>query len=71
MFTDLYTRGPRDFTRININEPYEIRYWATRFGCTEHALRAAVVAAGTMARNVEEHLRVVTWQARMSIRLQK
>jgi Protein of unknown function (DUF3606) len=71
VLTDLYTRGPRDFSRVDINEPYEVRYWTTRFGCTEQTLRAAVVEAGTMARNVEEHLRVVTWQARMSIRLQE
>ncbi len=71
MFADLYTRGPRDLSRIKLNDPYEVRYWSTRFRCTEHALRAAVVEAGTMARNVEEHLRVVRWRARMSIRVQE
>jgi hypothetical protein len=48
--------------RINILEPYEVRYWSNRFGCTEHALKAAVADVGTMAHNVEEYLRVGRWR---------
>ena len=63
MLTDLYTRGPRNLSRINVLEPYEIRYWSTRFGCTETALRSAVAEVGTMAPNVEEYLRLTRWKA--------
>jgi len=50
-------RGPRDRTRINIHEPYEVEYWRGKFGCTASALRQAVAAAGVMARDVEDYLK--------------
>lgn len=38
--TDLYARDPRDLSRIDVLDPYEVRYWTTRLGCAEHALRS-------------------------------
>ncbi|MDE2272480.1 MAG: DUF3606 domain-containing protein [Xanthomonadaceae bacterium] len=63
MLTDLYARGPRDLSRIDVLDPYEVRYWTNRFGCTERALLAAVADVGAMVPNVDEYLRLVRWQA--------
>jgi hypothetical protein len=35
-----------DATRVNVEDPYEIRRWCQRFICTEAALRAAVAEVG-------------------------
>jgi hypothetical protein len=57
MADDLTNRGPADRARVNVNEPYEVRYWTGKFGCTETELRAAVAAAGVMADKVEAYLK--------------
>ena len=54
---DLSNRGPADRSRINVNEPWEVRYWCKDLGCTEQQLRDAVKAAGVMADAVRRHLR--------------
>lgn len=35
-----------DSTRVNIDDPYEVRRWCQRFVCTEVALRRAVAEVG-------------------------
>lgn len=57
MSDNLRDRGPADRSRVNVHEPYEVRYWTGKFGCTEAQLRAAVRAVGVMAADVERHLR--------------
>jgi len=32
MADDLEKRGPQDRTRIGLMEPYEVQYWADKFG---------------------------------------
>jgi hypothetical protein len=49
--------GSPDRDRINVHEDYELRAWSKKFGCTPDELKAAVAAAGTSAKAVEEHLR--------------
>jgi hypothetical protein len=39
---DLSKKGPADRTRINVNEPWELKYWTNILGTTEEKLRAAV-----------------------------
>lgn len=56
MADDLSKRGTPDRSRVNVNEPHEVRYWTEKFGCTEEQLRAAVGRVGVMARDVEEAL---------------
>lgn len=58
MADDLTNRGPADRARINVNEPYEVQYWTTKFGCTPDELRSAVAAVGVMADAVERHLKI-------------
>ena len=53
---DLKQAGAQDRTRINIDEPYEVRYWAQRFDVSEEALRQAVAQVGVSAQAVAEHL---------------
>ena len=35
-----------DHTRVNVEDPYEVRRWCQRFVCTEAALRRAVAQVG-------------------------
>ena len=35
-----------DLTRVNVDDPYEVRRWCQRFVCTEAALRLAVAQVG-------------------------
>jgi len=36
-----------DVTRVNVDDPYEVRRWCQRFVCTEASLRVAVAEVGT------------------------
>lgn len=44
---------PADRSRIDLNDPLEVRYWAGKFGCTEQVLRDVVARVGTSAAQVE------------------
>ncbi|CAB3846688.1 hypothetical protein LMG26689_01757 [Achromobacter animicus] len=57
MSDDLSKRGPQDRSRINVNEPHELRYWTQALGVSEAQLRDAVKAVGPSATAVREHLR--------------
>jgi hypothetical protein len=41
-----------DSSRVNIDDPYEVRRWCQRFVCTEAALRRAVAEVGTEPERV-------------------
>jgi hypothetical protein len=56
MTDDLHNRGPADRARVNVNEPWEVRWWCKDFGCTEAQLRTAVRAVGVSAAAVRKHL---------------
>ena len=49
--------APRDRQRINVHEDYELRYWSTKFACTEEQLRAAVQKVGPMVKDVEAEMK--------------
>ena len=49
-------RGPRDRSRINVNQPHELQYWSRKLGVTEQELRSAVEKAGPMVDNVQREL---------------
>ena len=42
--------------RINVTEPYSVREWSTKFGCSTEQLRVAVTAVGNVAADVARHL---------------
>jgi hypothetical protein len=56
MSDDKTKTGKPDRDRINVNEPYELRDWAKKFGVSEEALTAAVTKVGPMAKDVAKAL---------------
>jgi Protein of unknown function (DUF3606) len=46
MSDDPKKRGPADWTRINPNEPDEVRYWSDVLGVTPERLKEAVKFVG-------------------------
>jgi len=56
MSDDTAQRGPRDSSRINVNQEHEVRYWTKTLGVSEDELRRAVGEVGVSADKVREHL---------------
>jgi hypothetical protein len=50
-------RGPRDRSRIDINEDYEVRYWTKELNISPEQLKQAVNQVGPMVENVRKHLK--------------
>lgn len=57
MSDDPKNRGPADRSRININDPSEVKYRRKEFGCTEQQLRQAIAAVGDSAAKVGQYLK--------------
>ncbi|HET6804416.1 MAG TPA: DUF3606 domain-containing protein [Frateuria sp.] len=57
MSDNLNDRGPADRARVNVNEDYEARYWANKWGVSQDELRTAVARVGVMADDVERALK--------------
>ena len=57
MADDLKQRGGQDRKRINVNEAYELRDWAEKFGVSPELVREAVKAVGDRAENVEKYVK--------------
>lgn len=57
MSDDKTNPGGQDRSRISLNEDYEVRDWAKKFGVSAAELRAAVKAVGNGASAVEAHLK--------------
>lgn len=57
MSDDKNKTGKQDRDRINVNEAYELRDWAEKFGVSPEELRKAVAEVGPMATAVEAQLR--------------
>ncbi|TDP00249.1 MULTISPECIES: DUF3606 domain-containing protein [unclassified Flavobacterium] len=47
MSDDLNKKGMQDRSRINMNEPHEVRYWTDKFGVTKEELQKAIERTGT------------------------
>jgi uncharacterized protein DUF3606 len=56
MADDLKQTGKADDARINLDQDYEVNYWANEFGVSRDQLRSAVAKAGPMIRDVRAHL---------------
>lgn len=50
-------RGDGDRQRINVDQPYEVKYWSEKLGVSPEELRRAVNDVGPMAGAVERHIR--------------
>jgi hypothetical protein len=53
---DLSRKGVEDRSRINVHEPWEIRFWARELDTTEEKLREAVKAVGPQVQAVRKQL---------------
>jgi len=56
MSDDKSKAGGLDRKLISLQEDYEVRDWAARFGVTEKALRDAVGRVGNRAEDVQKEL---------------
>lgn len=45
-----------DRSRVALSQPYEVRYWSTRFKITPAKLKAAVAAVGHSAKKIEAYV---------------
>jgi hypothetical protein len=52
MADDKTKTGKPDRDRINIEEPYELTYWAEKFDVTPERLKAAVQTSGPMVTDI-------------------
>jgi hypothetical protein len=59
MSDDKTKSGGQDRSRISLDEDYEVRDWASKFGVTADELKAAVRAVGNDAKAVEARLKGV------------
>jgi hypothetical protein len=57
MADDVKNRAPADRSRVNVNEPSEVKYRRKQYGCTEQQLRQAVAAVGASADKVSRYLK--------------
>ena len=57
MSDDKTQRAGQDRTRINVNQAYEARDWAKKFGVSVEELKSAVKAVGSNAKDVEARLK--------------
>ena len=57
MADDKTKAGGQDRKRINVNEDYELRDWAAKFGVSIERLREAVLLVGDHADEVERYLK--------------
>jgi hypothetical protein len=55
MADDRSLRGGQDRTRVNVNQDYEARYWADKWGISEEELRTAVAKVGPQVADLERH----------------
>jgi hypothetical protein len=56
MADDTSNRGQQDWSRINISQEHEVRYWTETLGVSQEQLKAAVQAVGKSADKGREHL---------------
>jgi len=48
-------RRPTDLANVNINEEWELRWWARELGLSEDQLREAVKEVGTATTKLREY----------------
>ena len=53
---NLKKRGRTDRAAISLRQPWEVRYWTKRFGCTSAKLRKAVKEVGHSVSKVSSYL---------------
>jgi len=54
---DARSREPADHSRVNTNDPAEVKYWRRQYGCTEQQLRQAVSAVGESPAKIRQYFK--------------
>lgn len=54
---DVTGREPADRSRVNVDDPSEVKYRRKEYGCTEQQLRQAVSAVGVSAAKVRQYFK--------------
>lgn len=57
MADDLNERGQQDRSRINMNEPWEVKYWTKELGVSQDELARIVRVAGNSVSAVRQHIK--------------
>jgi Protein of unknown function (DUF3606) len=57
MADDLTQKGFQDRSRINLSEPYEVQYWADKFGVSKELLGETIKKVGDSVTAVQQELR--------------
>jgi hypothetical protein len=57
MADDRSKTASADSNRINVDQDYEINYWANEFGVSHDTLRTAIAKVGPKITDVKAHLR--------------
>ena len=57
MSDDKKNRGPADRSRINIHEPYEVRYWCKELGVSPDKLKELVQQFGVSVVAIRQALK--------------
>ena len=50
------SRGPKDRTRVDVEQEWECVWWAKGWGVSPDALRAAVREVGPLVADLDRHL---------------
>ena len=64
MGDELSDENSPDSSRVDVDEPWERRYWSRFFGVTEVELRQAVAVVGSQAEALRKHFRASSRDAR-------
>ena len=56
MSDSLKNRGAADRKRVNVNEPWELRWWCQQLDVPPKKLKATVQKVGVMVRDVRQSL---------------
>jgi hypothetical protein len=56
MVSNRHDSGPRDRTSINMNEPYEVRYWHKEQGISNAQLKQVVDKVGSGTDAIRQEL---------------
>lgn len=51
------SRGPRDRTRVDVDQLWELQWWSKGFGVSTEELRAAVSEVGPLVADLDRYLR--------------
>ena len=50
------SRGPKDRTRVDVEQDWELAWWSKGWGVTTDDLRAAVREVGPLVADLDRHL---------------